>query len=101
MSLVGETDAGAPDRALGLALASHAGVEQSELGHALGGELHDLDRKHAAQRQSRQREFLGRHLVDDPAGGARPAVPDGQRRLAPVGYDDVGPALEGSDLGRE
>ncbi len=72
----------------------HAGVEQSELRHAIGGELHDLDREHAAQRQAGQREFLGRHLVDDPACSARPTVPDGKRGLAPVRHDDVGTACE-------
>ena len=98
MAFVGQANAGAADRALGLVLAAHAGVEQRQLRHTLCGELHDLDRQHAAQRQAGQGELSGRHPVHDPARGALPAVPDRERRLAPVGHHDLGIGAEGRDL---
>jgi hypothetical protein len=71
-------------------LAAHAGVEQASFGrHTVCGELHDLDRQHAAQRQAGEGEFSGRHLVDAPARRTFPAVPDRERRLAPVGHYDL------------
>ena len=75
MAFVGEPDAGAADGALGLVLAAHAGVEQRQLGHTFCGELHDLDRQHAAQRQAGEGELSGRHLVDAPSAPHFPSCP--------------------------
>jgi hypothetical protein len=98
MAFVGEPDAGAADGALGFVLAAHAGIEQRQLRHTFCSELHDLDRQHAAQRQAGEGEFSGRHLIDDPARRTLPAVPDRQRRTAPVGHHDLGLARECRDL---
>ena len=48
MALVGEPDAGPPDRPLALVLAAHAGVEQGQPVDPVGCDLHDLDGQHAA-----------------------------------------------------
>ena len=67
--------------------------------YAVGGDLHDLDGDHAAQRQAGEREFLGRRLVDHPARGPLPAVEDRERGLAPVGHDDLGHVRQGANCG--